>query len=212
MLSGLKKITAKCIYKGASVQRVNGFQLSLSQTRMSCIPQLQQQKQQQRHFATDKDKARAHEDLRDAVRELSGGNAAPISMAPVDTLVEWDEQPLDSLDNEQLEELARAWFDGVDGLGEDKERAFTLWTVAADRGSVESKYSRAVCLREGQGVTKQPELAFQTLVDLAEKDNYALAHVSTVKRASVLLFHFSHTHSCCENNGLCTSIQCLCCI
>ena len=148
-------------------------------TRVSAFKKVHQpiSYQQWRRFATDDHKSKAHEDLRDAVRELSGGNAVPISLAPVDTLVEWDEQPLDSLDNEQLEELARAWFDGVDGLGEDAERAFMLWTVAADRGSVESKYSRAVCIREGKGTAKSPDAAFQEMIKLAENDNYPLAHV-----------------------------------
>lgn len=134
-----------------------------------------------RSFSVDY-KTQAHEDLKNAVKELSEGDAVPISYAPVATLLQWDEKPLDSLTIEQLEELGRAWYEGVmdddDDMQPDYERAVEVWTEGVARGSTESKYSRAVCMRQGLGTKKDSEGAFVEMLELAEKQNYALAHVS----------------------------------
>lgn len=127
-------------------------------------------------------KAQAHEDLKNAVKELSEGESVPISYAPISTLLQWDARPLDSLTIEQLEELGRAWYEGVedddDSMEPNFERAVEVWTEGIARGSTESKYSRAVCIRQGLGIEKDPAGAFAEMLELAEKQNYGLAHVS----------------------------------
>lgn len=99
--------------------------------------------------------------------------------APVESLREWDKEKLESLTLDQLEELGRAWFEGVDEtFPQNLDRAFEVWTVAAKMGSAESGYSRAVMMREGTGVPKDSEAAFQALFEVANSKNYAMAHVS----------------------------------
>lgn len=113
------------------------------------------------------------------MKDLSEGTAVPISYAPVQTLMRWDRGNLDELKTEDLEELGRAWFEGVeDELEPNHSRAYEVWSVAAQRGSVEAQYSMAVCLRQGSGVPQDSSAAFKTLEKLANSHNYGLAHVS----------------------------------
>jgi hypothetical protein len=127
---------------------------------------------------TDDQRARAKEELKKAVRELSQAPAVAVSAASVATLLEWDKADLKSLPIENLEELARSWFDGVDGeLERNANRAVEVWKVAVEKGSVEAKYSLAVCTRQGLGVEKDPVKAFQAMEELANEKNYGLAHV-----------------------------------
>jgi TPR repeat protein len=127
-------------------------------------------------------KVAAHEALKDAVKELSEGEEVPLSYSPTVSLLEWDKTPMVQLSTEQLEELARACFEGVPaspgvpGMPQDHTRAVEIWTEAAARGSVEARYSRAVCLREGRGVSVDAAMALAEMRGLADTEDYALAH------------------------------------
>ena len=132
-----------------------------------------------RWASTDAGKA-ALDDYRSVVAELMTDiDDQGADLAPVETLLEWDKTKLETLTLDQLEELGRAWFEGVDEtFPQDLTRAFEVWTVAAKMGSAESGYSRAVMMREGTGVPKDSAAAFQALSDVANSKNYAMAHVS----------------------------------
>ncbi len=132
--------------------------------------------------------ASAHQDLQAAVKELSLGSALPVTSPPVETLKEWQHLSQDELTVEQAEELARVYFEGSNGLEEDKKKALDLWKFAADRGSIEGKYSRALCLKDGVGIEKNSMTAYEELLELSEKKNYHLAHV----RVEFDIYSFSY--------------------
>lgn len=118
------------------------------------------------------------ETLKEAVRELSEGQASLLSHPPIETLRKWDSLSLSDLSVNQLEELARAYFEGTTDFPADDVRAVSVWKTAMERGSIESSYSYAVCLREGKGIEKDTTKAYQIFRKLAESHNYPLAHVS----------------------------------
>jgi TPR repeat protein len=111
---------------------------------------------------------------------------------------------------EQLEELGRAYYEGLtedDGesygsveveeskmeikaIKVNRVKAFEVWTEASTRGSIESTYSLAVCLREGVGCNKDPTRAFELMETLADKHNYYLAHFAL----GVMLQNAEGTH------------------
>ncbi|KAJ1400316.1 hypothetical protein B484DRAFT_339236 [Ochromonadaceae sp. CCMP2298] len=64
-------------------------------------------------------------------------------------------------------------------MPKDHIRAVEIWTQAAARGSVEARYSHAVCLREGRGVSIDAALALAKMRALADAENYTLAHYAT---------------------------------
>lgn len=132
-----------------------------------------------RLFSDDAKRAAARLELNKIYEELQSVEEPPEdNLASVETLLEWNKQPLDSLTAEQLDELGDAWYEGVeDEMVQDLPRAFEVWTVAAQKGCAESAYSRAVMLRDGRGVAKDSESAFQLMSELANTKNYGLAHV-----------------------------------
>jgi len=120
----------------------------------------------------------AHADLQAAVKELSKGVSIPVSTPPANVLFKWKDKPIDDLELSEIEELARAYFEGAGRLEKDQQRAFELWTIAADKDSIEGRYSRALCLKDGVGTVKNPALARDELLYLADEKNYHLANVS----------------------------------
>jgi len=138
----------------------------------------------------------AHATLRESIRVLSQGGGAgsatrPMTLPPASTLHEWNQTSLDLLAVDQLEVLARSEYEKAEGeqgaVGaivakvespqKHLERAVELWREGASRGSIESTYSLAACLREGKGMAnKEPKEAFELLKMLAEEHNYNLAH------------------------------------
>ena len=132
-----------------------------------------------RLFSDDAKKAAARLELNKIYEELQSPDEIPeVELASVETLLEWNKQPLDTLSAEQLDELGDAWYEGVeDELEPDLPRAFEVWTVAAQKGCAEAAYSRAVMLRDGRGVPKDSESAFRSMSELANTKNYGLAHV-----------------------------------
>ena len=128
----------------------------------------------------------AHKDLKSAIKELSKGYQLSPSTF---NYAEISEKPLNSLTKEQLEELARAYYDGRPDLSVKKnvEKAFEAWTIASSIfGSIEAMYSRAMCLREGVGADKDPKIAFEDMLFLAEHKNYNLAHVKPCHQILIL--------------------------
>lgn len=124
--------------------------------------------------------AAAHQELQDAVKELSQGEALPVSSPPLETLQHWGSMPVEQLTLAQIEELARAYFEGSNGFERDQARAISLWKVAGEQGSIEGKYSRALCLKDGVGVPRNATEGYEIMLELAEKHDYHLAHVSTI--------------------------------
>ena len=128
----------------------------------------------------DADKLKALDDLKAALAVLSvASDEEPSIFYDHDQLIELSVKPIEALTTNELEELGRAYFDGIDSVIEvNLERAFILWSEAADRGSEDSKYMRAVCLRDGSGVARDLERAFQEMLSVADDHSYALAQVS----------------------------------
>jgi len=121
-------------------------------------------------------KEAAHAELREAVRELSQGLARPQTGSSASSLHEMDALPLSELDVDQLEELARAHYEQEIPSSSSTARAVAIWTEAASRGSAESKYSLAVCYRDGVGVTPDANKSFVMMLELATDPGYHLAH------------------------------------
>lgn len=128
----------------------------------------------------DENKLSAHKNLQDAIKELSKDDSlAHPSSTNITLLKQWINTPIKDLSIEQLEELARAWYEGVDNVvSKDTSKSLEIWSEAANRGSVEAKYSRAICIREGVGIDKDSSVAFSELMHIAENNNYNLAHVN----------------------------------
>lgn len=128
---------------------------------------------------SDSNKETAYAELRDAVRELSEGVAKPMMSSAV-SLKRIDASELGDLKVDELEELARSHYDGdVDGYsaGDSLRKAVVIWAEAASRGSVESKYSLAVCYREGVGVPADIAQSFKMMSELTTATpGYYLAH------------------------------------
>ena len=133
----------------------------------------------------------AHIKLREAVRELSNGSSTAISVPSDNILKEWKSKDISLLSDDQLTELARAYFEGVpDLIDVDHIKAVKLWKFAASRGNVDASYSLAVCLRDGKGITADSTAAIKILQDLCENHNYNMAHVRN------FMYDLSYTDSC----------------
>lgn len=152
---------------------------------------------QRRTFSSEREVEEARATIRDAIRTLSEGvHQQPVTSPPVADVLKWESIPLSDLSVNQLEELGRAYYEGLyddDNEGNDsdnsstkldtkrgidlnREKAVEVWTEASKRGSIESMYSLAVCLRKGVGCQKDPSRAFSLMETLVEKHNYYLAH------------------------------------
>ena len=163
--------------------------LTVSSTN-TVLPQVQQPKVNitlsNSSNSSDNTKNDAREKLREAVRELSGlglggdlyTNPTNVSNIPVSNLEKWSSMDVNSLDIEQLELLARTYFEGInEGFDKDVNKAIDLWNIASEKGSLEAQYSLAVCTRDGVGkIVKDSKKAFELMIVLAEQKNYHLAH------------------------------------
>lgn len=114
-------------------------------------------------------------ELKSVVNELSQGRAQTITKAPSSVLHDWASKSLEELKKEELEEMARAYFDGTPEIEKDFEKAFVLWTEAASRGSTQARYSRALCLREGKGTKVDLTQSFKEMLQLADETDFAIA-------------------------------------
>jgi TPR repeat protein len=124
--------------------------------------------------------AAAHASLSKSVKELSEGSAKALALPASFTLRKWDSTNLDDLSLDQLEDLGRAHFEGIDEhLPKNVSRAVEVFKFASDRGSQTASYSYAACLKDGIGVEKDTSAAFTQLSSLANDKNYNLAHVSS---------------------------------
>jgi TPR repeat protein len=120
---------------------------------------------------------KAHVALRDAVKELSKGSATPQSLPPSPTIQEWMTTDLTNLNIYQLEQLARAYHEGMSGIiDQNSVKAVEIWKFAMDLGSKNASYSYAASLRDGVGVERNFIAAFEILKKLADEDQYNLAY------------------------------------
>ena len=170
------RVLAKRSVNLFSARTVGRFQFNSQSPR--CIPIII------RPFSTEKantEKAKALEDLRNAMSELSRDEEKVDFCVSTGELLEWNNQPLSTLTKQQLEELGSAMFEGIEGeLVVNQARAFEIWTEAKNKGSVEGRYCRAVCLRQGTGTEKNVEEAYKEMKAIADESNYGLAHVSSI--------------------------------
>ena len=127
--------------------------------------------------------AEAQKQWKNSISELSKGFVRPSKV----NIVELSQVPLENLTKVELEELARAYYQGVPDVEKNFHKAFAAWEKAAALGSIEAKYSKAMCLRQGVGVAQNFELAFQEFLNLAEEHNYNLAHVRQLLSNFILL-------------------------
>jgi TPR repeat protein len=137
--------------------------------------------------------AAAHASLSQSVKELSEGSAKALALPASVTLRQWDSTSLDDLSLDQLEDLGRAHFEGIDEhLPKNVTRAVEVFKFASDRGSQAASYSYAACLKDGIGVEKDASAAFTQLSALANEKNYNLAHVSSSRRLNESLSRKIH--------------------
>lgn len=124
--------------------------------------------------------AAAHASLSQAVKELSEGSAKALALPASITLQKWNSTDLSDLSLDQLEDLGRAHFEGIDDqMPKNVVRAVEVFKFASDRGSQTASYSYAACLKDGIGVKKDTSAAFTQLSALADEKDYNLAHVSS---------------------------------
>jgi TPR repeat protein len=125
-------------------------------------------------------KLNAHLEFRDVLKELGKGIDIQQNLkqgaSKIDINTASDDGNTDLLDGDQLDDLARAYFDGDDGRQQNFNKAFALWCQSATKGSIGGTYSMAVCLREGKGTAKDSSRSFQILSSLADDKDYMLAH------------------------------------
>lgn len=122
----------------------------------------------------------AHTQLRDSIRELSKGISQPIAQAPQHVISELRSKKLTDLTTEQLEQLARVYYEGSSDngktLGKNVSKAVEIWKECSKNGSIEGTYSYASCLRDGVGIEKDVIKALDLFVKLADDKDYHLAH------------------------------------
>ena len=63
--------------------------------------------------------------------------------------------------SEQINSLANALFDGRWNLVRDRQKAITLFRMAAEKGSRTAEYNLGVCYDQGKGVEQNYELAVE---------------------------------------------------
>ena len=90
----------------------------------------------------------AHEQLREAVRELSSGLAKPVSHSLPSDLSLWQEEAsidMSNMETDKLEALAKAYFQGDipvkddsdDQKGNNIRKAIELWQIGVKRDALE---------------------------------------------------------------------------
>lgn len=135
--------------------------------------------------------SQASRDLKDAIKALSQHDkiahnitSQPPSSSTISSGPPSVDINVETATVEELEQSARLLFEGTDVISADKTRAATLWAKAAELGSIESRYSFALCLKDGLGVDQDPAAALSHLQYLADEHNFNLAHVNII----ILLF------------------------
>ena len=123
--------------------------------------------------------AAAHASLTKAVKDLSEGSAIPMALPSASLLQKWDGTDFSELTLDQLEDLGRAHFEGVEGeIPKNVVRAVEIFKYASDHGSRTASYSYAICLKDGIGIKKDVTAGFLQLTVLANDNEHNLAHVS----------------------------------
>ena len=124
---------------------------------------------------------RANQDLAEAIKTLSHSDTMVVQRPNIDSkLGSLDKLDVNTMPLEEVEELARQYFEGSAHIEKDVKKAFELWATASERGSLEAKYSRALCLKDGVGVDRDSTIAAEELRVLSDEKNYHLAHVRSL--------------------------------
>jgi TPR repeat protein len=149
----------------------------------------QQASASQAHATANALKGKHFKELQASVATLSEGlseQERPRTMPSTALLRQWQQQTiesttpaLDELTVEQIELLAKLNYEGrqSEEIEPNKKKAIDLWKIAADRGSLEARYSLAGCMRVGSDnhIDQDSSKAFAMMKDLADNHNYKLA-------------------------------------
>ena len=132
----------------------------------------------------------AMRDLNDAIKELSKD-----STTVANSTIKFNDQftnkalshlkdspSLSDMSVEELEAVARVFYEGNDAVPKDLSKAVEVWREATKKGSIEGKYSLAMCLREGVGTEVDKLEAFKLMKELADEHNYHLGNVRIHQR------------------------------
>jgi TPR repeat protein len=112
---------------------------------------------------------RANADYKSAIRELSSNQSIRVVQKNSELIESINKKDTKTLSVEELEQLANAYFEG-NHVQKSQPKALELWQTAAEQGSFVGKFSWAQCLKDGIGVEKDSEKAFQLMSELAAKD------------------------------------------
>jgi hypothetical protein len=129
----------------------------------------------------------AKRELNKAIQELSQGRRPQPSSShriiSADVVKGLISKNLTDLSVDDLNSLARFYYSGhqPDLIAKNIAKAVEIWKISKDKGSIEGKFSYAQCLKDGNGVEKDPALAFQLMKELSDKDNYNYSHVTFLK-------------------------------
>ena len=121
----------------------------------------------------------------------------PLTLPPIDVVKQWDKLEIKKLSIEQIEELALAYYTGrlennsnemshiTNSIINNKnqpsdsvyaKKAVSLWNEGYKRGSIESTFALASCYREGYGVERSVQKAYDLYLYLAEYKNDPISH------------------------------------
>ena len=131
-----------------------------------------------RHFSSSSSSSSSSsfQALKSAIKDLSGQDSFMVSVSSPEDLIAWKSLPMEQLEIDQLEELARALFEGgVEGLDADVDCAVEMWKHADKRGSIEARYCIASCIRDGIVFEENPVLAYKMFEDLAKNRDFPIA-------------------------------------
>jgi len=140
-----------------------------------------------RTFAsTGKDaKSKAYEDLLKTYSELADGDApaAPMVKPPSAYLRERMAQPMTELSLEEMDAIAAACFtgdqaDAEDPISRDVDKAISIWSDTAMKGSIMGLYQMGALQYEGIHMDKNDENAFDIFEQLVEEHSHPMSKVS----------------------------------
>ncbi len=117
-------------------------------------------------------KLAAEEAYKQSFNTLSAKYSTPATQSHLMKILDLNNKPLSELSLDQLEKLSDIYNKGIDGVVEPNvPRAIEIWTEAIKKGSIDSKYKRALCLYEGIGTPPNELFGCQQMLEIAELSN-----------------------------------------
>lgn len=107
--------------------------------------------------------------------------APPVSNLSLSDVAKLKSLSTNELSVKDLEQLAAVFYKGIDGhISKDITAAVEYWSAAGSKGSIDSLYYKALCMRKGDGIAKDTSAAFQNLMNLASEHDHSRSHVSCI--------------------------------